>query len=118
MTIKQYAYRICIECKMRPQNSGFQCLVDAIDLAYHDRTYLNGFVTKRLYPDVAKLNNSTGIRVERTMRHAVENSISKHNNSNFIISAISFIDYCKHYEENEENYQRAKSEVFNSFFMV
>ncbi len=29
-------------------------------------------VTKRLYPDIAKFNNTTASRVERAIRHAIE----------------------------------------------
>ena len=29
-------------------------------------------VTKRLYPDIAKMNNTTASRVERAIRHAIE----------------------------------------------
>lgn len=115
MTTKQYAYRICIECGMRPQNSGFQYFVDAIEMVYNDRSYTERYMTKRLYPDIGKKYGITGSCVERCMRHAVENSRSIHNNTNFILSALCFIDYCQSGEESEENYQRAKAEVFDSF---
>lgn len=117
MTPRQYAYRICIECGMRPQNSGFQYFVDAIEMVYNDRSYTDRYISKRLYPDIAKKYGKSNCVIERCMRHAIENSISIHNNTNFIISALSFIDYCMCGDGSEASYQRAKEEVFESFFV-
>ena len=39
-------------------------------LIAEDESYLNG-VTKRLYPDVARSNDTTASRVERAIRHAI-----------------------------------------------
>lgn len=50
---------------------GFNFIRDGIKMLYNDRTYI-GAITKRLYPDIAKLNNSTYTKVERTIRHAIE----------------------------------------------
>lgn len=50
---------------------GFSYIIYAEQLIESDPSYLQS-VTKRLYPDVAKMFGSTGSRVERAIRHAVE----------------------------------------------
>ena len=50
---------------------GYQYLRDAILLSIEDDEIINA-VTKRLYPSVAKMHNTTSSRVERAIRHAIE----------------------------------------------
>ncbi len=50
---------------------GYQYLRDAIIMAIENREAVNA-VTKILYPTVAKMHSTTGSRVERAIRHAVE----------------------------------------------
>ena len=50
---------------------GYQYLRDAILLNLEDPTLMSA-VTKRLYPDIAKINGTTQSRVERAIRHAIE----------------------------------------------
>lgn len=50
---------------------GYQFLRDAILLTTAEPEYINA-VTKRLYPEIAKQNNTTASRVERAIRHAIE----------------------------------------------
>ena len=50
---------------------GYQFLRDAILMTVEDHDYINS-VTKRLYPEIAKRNNTTASRVERAIRHAIE----------------------------------------------
>ena len=50
---------------------GFKFLREAIISVYNQPNYL-GQITKTLYPDIAKLNNSSTPRVERAIRHAIE----------------------------------------------
>lgn len=49
---------------------GYTYLKDALTLCYGDSGYLDA-VTKRLYPDIATLEGTTGSRVERAIRHAI-----------------------------------------------
>lgn len=49
---------------------GYRFARQAILLIAEDESYLNG-VTKRLYPDVARSNDTTASRVERAIRHAI-----------------------------------------------
>lgn len=50
---------------------GYQFLRDAILMTMRDPEYINS-VTKRLYPEIAKANETTASRVERAIRHAIE----------------------------------------------
>lgn len=50
---------------------GYQYLRDAIAMVVEDMDMLSA-VTKELYPEIAKINNTTPSRVERAIRHAIE----------------------------------------------
>ena len=50
---------------------GYQYLRDAISIVVNDMDILSA-VTKELYPEIAKRNNTTPSRVERAIRHAIE----------------------------------------------
>ena len=50
---------------------GYQYLREAIIIAVNDMDVINA-ITKVLYPQVAKTFQTTPVRVERAMRHAVE----------------------------------------------
>ena len=53
--------------------NGYRFIRDAVMICVADKGKLDG-VTKVLYPEVAKLNNSTPSRVERGIRHAIEHA--------------------------------------------
>lgn len=57
---------------MPPHLSGYDYALTAIQLCIADPTYGDRGITKRLYPDVAKIHNTTPSRVERAIRHATE----------------------------------------------
>lgn len=50
---------------------GYSFLRQAIIMAIEDPEVIS-LVTKRLYPDIAKMNSTTASRVERAIRHAIE----------------------------------------------
>ena len=50
---------------------GYGFLRQSIIMVMNDPEVIN-LVTKRLYPDIAKMNNTTASRVERAIRHAIE----------------------------------------------
>ena len=54
-----------------PHIKGYQYLRNAIIMCVRDITILD-FITKQLYPDIAKMFNTTSDRVERAIRHAIE----------------------------------------------
>ena len=51
--------------------SGHQYLREAILMVIEDRGLITG-ITKALYPDIAKNHKTTGAKVERAIRHAIE----------------------------------------------
>lgn len=67
MTVTEILHQIGVPAHIK----GYQFLRDAILLATEDHEYINA-VTKRLYPEIAKRNNTTASRVERAIRHAIE----------------------------------------------
>lgn len=50
---------------------GYQYIRTGIIMAIHDTTVLN-YITKLLYPSIAKMYNTTSSSVERAIRHAIE----------------------------------------------
>lgn len=62
----------CIRNVGVPANiKGYRYIRTAIIMTVENMELLN-YVTKQLYPDIAKLYNSTASRVERAIRHAIE----------------------------------------------
>ena len=72
---------------------GYHYLVTAILLILNDNVYL-GEITKGLYPEVAKMWDSTGSKVERAMRHAIESGIDRGGNAEFwneiMVNSVSY----------------------------
>ncbi len=58
---------------------GYTYLRDAILMALTRPQAINS-VTKVMYPEIARMNNTTPARVERAIRHAIEKAWSKGNN--------------------------------------
>ena len=67
LTVTEILHQVGVPAHIK----GYQFLRDAILLAVGDHEYINA-VTKRLYPEIAKRNNTTASRVERAIRHAIE----------------------------------------------
>ena len=61
-----------------PSMLGFNYLVEAIRICYEDNEVLYRGMTKILYPNVAKEFNTTPSRVERAMRHSIEQACDCH----------------------------------------
>lgn len=55
---------------------GYSFLKKGVMIAINDRHVLNA-VTKELYPEIARESDSTAMRVERSIRHALETSWEK-----------------------------------------
>lgn len=60
-----------------PSIKGFSYLREAIYLVTTDWDVLDGGITKELYPAIAKKFNTKSTRVERAIRHAIEQSYDK-----------------------------------------
>lgn len=84
--ISKILHRLAIS----PKVLGFRYIRDAIYLCYKDENYLNKF-TRTLYPKIAEINNTTVIRVEKDIRHAIEISWGK-GDMDFIIEIFGFIE--------------------------
>lgn len=85
---------------------GYQYITDAILMLQENPTLIK-HVTKYLYPDIAKKNNTTSSRVERAIRHAIEiawcamdniefdeifvNSINKPTNCQFLATVNEYL---------------------------
>lgn len=50
---------------------GYTYLKDALGMCYSDPNYIQS-ITKRLYPDIARREETTTSRVERAIRHAIK----------------------------------------------
>ena len=61
-----------------PHIKGYQYLRKAIIMSVENVNVLD-FITKQLYPDIAKAYNTTSDRVERAIRHSIEVSWSRGN---------------------------------------
>lgn len=62
---------------------GYNYLKTAIILVYNNESYYARAYVKKLYPDVAKIYNTTPVKVERAIRHAIE-TIWKRGNNNLL----------------------------------
>ncbi len=69
--LERRIFKFQTQLGIRSNIKGYNYIKTAITLAYNDSTILES-VTKRLYPDIAKIYNTTASRVERTIRHAIE----------------------------------------------
>lgn len=62
---------------------GYEYLITAVEAVLKDSSVLYG-ITKVLYPDIAKKHNTTTIRVEKAIRHAIEVTWAKSTEQNRI----------------------------------
>lgn len=65
-------YNIMKEIGIPPSIKGYSYIRTAIVLWYEDPEKYKRGITKVLYPDVAKVYQTTPSRVERAMRHAIQ----------------------------------------------
>ena len=115
-------YKISQTIKMlgiSPAVKGYYAIREALKLVIKDKTYIFA-ITNRLYPQVAKILNSTATRTERVIRHAIETGWRRGNvelqcemfdygvleapnptNSEFIATVADYISI-KMEEENED----------------
>lgn len=80
---------------------GYTFLRDAILMAIDNVDILN-YITKGLYPDIAKKRNTTPSRVERAIRHAIEVAWSRGN--------IDILEYIFGYTINNSKGKPTNSE--------
>lgn len=76
--IEAYTENILSSLNISPSLSGYRYITRAVLIAFDDSECLNG-LTKWLYPMIAKFENTTPNRVERSIRTAIEASYKKQN---------------------------------------
>ena len=68
---KEIITKVIKELGMPANLTGYHYIRDAIAMVIDDKDKICS-VTKVIYPDVAKLHNTTSSKVERGIRHAIE----------------------------------------------
>lgn len=81
--IKRRVTRMIQDLGVPANIKGYTYLRDAILIAISNPNAINS-ITKVLYPEVAKLNQTTPTRVERAIRHAIEVAWARGNNETAI----------------------------------
>ena len=71
MNIEQRVTNVLHEIGVPAHIRGYHYMREAIMMAVNDMDVLN-YITKELYPSIAKKCNTTSSRVERAIRHAIE----------------------------------------------
>lgn len=69
--LERRIFKFQTQLGIRSNIKGYNYIKTAITLVYNDQTLMES-ITKRLYPDIAKIYNTTASRVERAIRHAIE----------------------------------------------
>lgn len=65
--------QILRDCRISSRHRGYACIFDSVQLIYHQPGYMQS-LTKKIYPHVAKLYDTTASRVEKNIRDAIRNA--------------------------------------------
>lgn len=95
-----------------PNLKGYKYLKEAIVKGYTDNEVLDA-VTKFLYPEIAKSNNTTADRVERAIRHAIESAWNKCGGNGFY-AKMGFADAYSDKRPTNSEYIFAVVEYLNN----
>lgn len=99
--VVEYVTKILHDIGLPAHILGYKYIREAILLAFNDVEMLN-YITKELYPSIAKKYKSTPSRVERAIRHAIEVSWARGNRENIDKIFSYTIDYTKGKPTNSE----------------
>lgn len=66
--------QMLIKLGVQQHLSGFDYLITAIKLVIEDNDYKFN-ITKKLYPKIAEIHNTTNAAVERAIRHAIHSAL-------------------------------------------
>ncbi len=69
--VQQFITKILHNLGIPSHIKGYSYIRDAISLVYNNPSLIGG-ITKELYPEIAKIYNTSVTRVERAIRHAIE----------------------------------------------
>lgn len=75
--MKNSTRKLLIKCGIPPHIMGYHYLGTAIEAVIEKPELICNNVTKVLYPNLAKIHNSTPSRVERAIRRAIEISFDR-----------------------------------------
>lgn len=103
--IENIISRLLHELGVPSHIKGYKYLITAIRLAMEDQDNIE-FVTKKLYPNVAKKHKTTSMRVERAIRRAIEVTYK-----NYLCSEVS-------YKIFGNSISREKGKPINSHFIA
>lgn len=70
-TVGEAVDQLLLELGVPDALKGYRCLQNAIAMTVEDPSLVDG-ITSRLYPEVAKVCDTSGSKVERAIRHAIE----------------------------------------------
>jgi two-component system response regulator (stage 0 sporulation protein A) len=71
INLRKKIENIIMNLGISPNLSGYVYLIDGIEFLTINKITC-GMITKKLYPYIASIHNSSGSRVERAIRHAIE----------------------------------------------
>lgn len=71
ISIKEKISGILLKLGLPQHLSGFEYLIEAVNLIYKNPSYCAGF-TSIVYPTLAEMYNSNSSRVERAIRHIIQ----------------------------------------------
>lgn len=69
--VEELIVKMLTDIGMPQHVKGYYYTVTAIKLCVENHDYLD-YITKELYPAIAEIHDTTGSRVERAIRHAIE----------------------------------------------
>lgn len=98
-----------------PNLKGYKYLKEAIALGFQNREFLAA-VTKLLYPEIARNNNTSTDRVERAIRHAIASAWNKCEGNGFY-KKMGFGDAFKDKRPTNSEYIFAVVEYLNNHFI-
>ena len=70
-SIDEFVSNLLISIGIPPQLKGYSYLREAIILTFENKTYKDN-ITKKLYPKIAEIFETTSSKVERAIRNAIE----------------------------------------------
>ena len=74
--MKNITKKILFKCGIQAHLTGFLYLGDAIESVIEDKSKVYA-ITKILYPEIAKRHDTKWTRVERAIRHAIEQAFDR-----------------------------------------
>lgn len=100
--VERISNDIIFKLGVPPHIKGHNYILAAMKKCANDPSYLDGLMTKCLYPDIAKDFDTTPSRVERCMRSAIESIFNKGNADQLVDIFGNIVPVGKGYISNSE----------------